>query len=135
MPETEKFSDATNELKPIADLLYKEQPITLEVPPARIKFLMSKEKRTAYAYTRLITGPYLTISGDYEFFIIGVEEHWSKLTPEQQKWVVLHEMYHCSYNQKGENAIRKHDVEDFEILLNDAKWNLELVRPKGHKEV
>jgi len=117
-------------LEPVAKELFKAQPIRLEVSPEKIIFASSSEKRNAFAYTRLISGVTKLLAGDKEFFIVVIEEHWNKLKNEEKKWVLLHEMYHCAYDKKGNTALRKHDVEDFEILLKDPQWNLELVKPK-----
>jgi predicted metallopeptidase len=126
------YKNLGNSLEPIAADLFKSQPVRLEVSPDKIIFASTTEKRNAFAYTKMITGVTKLLT-DSEFFIVLVEEHWNKLKDEEKRWVLLHEMYHCIYSKTGEPTLRKHDVEDFEILLKDPQWNLDLIKPKKQK--
>jgi predicted metallopeptidase len=130
-----EFKLSKEELGKIAEEISVESVIPIDAAISRIIFCLSNEKRQAYAYTRLITGPYKLIAGEKQFFIVAIEEHWNKLNDEERKWVILHELHHCAYTKDGEPCLRKHDVEDFEVLLKDPKWNLDLVKVKKPKAV
>jgi len=127
--KTDKFEDATKELHPLAEDIIKHAPDLLsKVDPSKIVFLFSKEnKQTLYAYVKLVTEPYNVLDPSKDFFVIVIQHKWVTLNEKEKRYVLLHELFHCMYDEKGIPKLRKHTLENFEELVKDPAWNLDLV--------
>lgn len=128
------FKSADEEFQPIAKELFDKhrQNLNLLVDPVKVMFLRSdKKKKNAHAYCRLIRGEY-TLLTNKKFFIVVVSKNFDELdSEEKKKYVILHELKHLFFDldneEKDKYALIKHNIEDFQQLLVNPKWNLGLV--------
>lgn len=121
----EEFNEIAKELY----IKYKET-LCLTVDPSRVIFLRTEKKRGKYAWCKLIHGEYELLGTNKKFFIVIVSENFDQLdTEEKKKYVILHELKHLHYDdEKDKYSLLKHDLEAFQELLINPKWNLELIK-------
>lgn len=123
----DNFVDANEEFMPIAKQLHEKYSNDLNVLPDKLMFLRRKTKHKAYAYVKPIREEYQLLT-EKKYFVVIVDEMFNPLSDERKKWVILHEYFHCYYDEeKDQYKVRHHDVEDFSWILKDSTWNLELV--------
>lgn len=128
-----KFNNADEEFSKIAKELYEKHKETLDltVNPDRVMFLRIDKKKGKYAWCRRIAGEYELLTNK-KFFIVIVSENFDQLdSDDKKKYVVLHELKHLHYDdEKDKYVLLKHDLEEFQELLVNPKWNLELLKDK-----
>lgn len=138
------FTKADDEFQERAMLIFKKQVIKLTVSPEKVIFLRSNANKPAFGYCKLIRSEYETLT-DKKFFIVLVDMFFNYLSPEEQDYVLAHEMRHCHRSiDTGKYSIRKHDIENFKDMINDSSWRMDIVKglppkpmkveiPKGSK--
>jgi len=131
-----KFENADEEFSGIAKELYEKHKETLDltVNPDRVMFLRIEKKKGKYAWCRAIHGEYEQLT-NRKFFIVIVSENFDMLdSDEKKRYVILHELKHLHYDdEKDKYNLLKHDLEEFQELLINPRWNLEILKDK--KEV
>ena len=121
------FTKADDEFQERAMLIFKKQVIKLTVSPEKIIFLRSNAYKDAFGYCKLIRSEYEMLT-DKKFFIVLVDMFFNYLSPEQQDYVLAHEMRHCHKSvDTGKYSIRKHDIENFRDMVKDPTWRTDIV--------
>ncbi len=128
-----KFQNADEEFSKIAKELYETHQKTLDltVNPDRVMFLRIEKKKGKYAWCKLIHGEYEQLTNK-KFFIVVVSENFDMLdSDEKKRYVILHELKHLHYdNEKDRYGLLKHDLEEFQELLINPHWNLDILKSK-----
>jgi len=129
-----EFTLADEEFQPLAKQIFEDNDYKFNVEPREIVFLRSDKKKDAYAYARRISGEYELLTKEKKYFIVIINENFDMESDETKKWIILHEMYHCRYDEdKGKYILVKHNVEDFAILLKNPRPDLDLVKRYKYK--
>ncbi len=128
-----KFNNADDEFSKTAIELYEthKDKLGLTVHPSRVLFLRIEKKKGRYAWCKLIHGEYEHLTSK-KFFIVIVNENFDKLdSDEKKRYVILHELKHLHYNdEKDRYQLLKHDLEEFQELLINPHWNLDILKNK-----
>lgn len=126
-----KFENANEEFSKLATELYLKHKETLDltVNPDRVMFLRTEKKKGKYAWCRAIRGEYELLTNK-KFFIVIVSENFDMLGSEdKRRYVILHELKHLHYDDEtNKYNLLKHDLEEFQELLINPKWNLEILK-------
>lgn len=124
------YEKADEEFQGLAKRLYEQNKDTLglEVHPDEVMFLRSDGKKRVHAYCKQIRREYELLS-DKKFFIVIVSKNFDTLTDKEKKYVILHELKHLHYDLDSEKyALFKHDLENFNQLVMNHKWNLDIIK-------
>ena len=83
--------------------------------------------RETLAKATKVSDQYQAIA-DYDFIIWVAQDSWSRCTPDQRHALADHELCHCGGNHEEGWIINKHDIEEFQAVLDrHGPWNEELI--------
>ena len=109
----------------IADAIIEKFPISMgHIEIDKVLFLVETEKTPKkYADCRKVSYPYDFLS-DYKFIIIFYENNIQVMSEAQQNMLCFHELLHIDDDF---NSIRKHDLEDFRVLVGKygSNWDID----------
>lgn len=103
---------------------------------AKIGFVFRSEAQASNG--RVILGQASKVSEkmkvhlDFDFIIWLSEDDWKTLSFKQKQALLDHELCHCSMPIAGEAKMRRHDIEEFECIIERyGLWSLSLIKAKS----
>ena len=132
-----QYENVTTIFMPLLKKFYENQPVALNVEPERIIIIKCYKKKNytsfrSIANTRLVGGVWSFIIPDIKFIITVFDEIYKTLSEEQKEYVILHEYYHCGYDEEKEKyGLRGHDIENFTSMIKNPEWDLSIVNKKN----
>jgi hypothetical protein len=131
------FEEADEEFLPIAKDLFEKHKdnLNLLVDPSMVMFLRSDGRRKAFAYCKVVRDEYELLT-DKKFFIVIVDKYFDRLkTDKEKRYVILHEMKHLFVDDNERYRLLDHNLKEFQELLQNPAWNLELVTDEKEEVV